>query len=185
MSRAKAELRQRLLSARRELDASSRRACSAAIVERVAALPAFSMSRAVLTYRAIGAEVDPDGVARLASARGMPVYEAASAAGPISWSRAGEPLLDEAAIRRQVPEGAVLVLVPGVAFDEAGWRLGRGGGFYDRALAALRSTGSVCAVGLAYEMQIVAEVPHEAWDQGMDVVVTERRLLRGGIEDRR
>ena len=148
------------------------------------ALPAFGMCDALLTYRPIGAEVDPEEVDRHAVTRGTPVYAAATEAGPVSWSRKGGPALDDASLREAVPEGAIMVLVPGVAFDESRWRLGRGGGFYDRSLAALRARGPVCAVGLAYEVQIVAELPHEVWDQPMDLVATERRLIEahsGGV----
>jgi 5-formyltetrahydrofolate cyclo-ligase len=80
-------------------------------------------------------------------------------------------------VRAATPPGPLVVLVPGVAFDEAGGRLGRGGGFYDRSLAALRATGAVYAVGLAYEAQMAARVPRDAWDEPVDVVATERRLL--------
>ena len=68
----------------------------------------------------------------------------------------------------------VVFLVPGVAFDPRGVRLGRGAGCYDRALArhptALR-------VGLAYEMQVVPSLPEATWDVPMDAVVTEARVL--------
>lgn len=70
----------------------------------------------------------------------------------------------------------VFAIVPGVGFDLSGVRLGRGGGFYDRALAALRRAGSVRAVGVAFECQIVSKLPHDPWDQGVDVVVSERRV---------
>jgi len=111
------------------------------------------------------------------------VYAAATEAGPVSWSREGGPALDDASLREAVPEGAIMVLVPGVAFDESCGRLGRGGGFYDRSLAALRATGPVCAVGLAYDAQIVAELPRDVWDQQMDLVATDRRLLQADSGD--
>jgi 5-formyltetrahydrofolate cyclo-ligase len=70
-----------------------------------------------------------------------------------------------------------LVLVPGVGFDPSGRRIGRGRGHYDATLAALpRAT----AVGLAFEAQVVPEVPAEAHDARLAAVVTERRTLRGG-----
>ncbi len=184
MSRTKSEWRRHFLAARQDVQGPTRRACSAAIVERVLALPEFGTSRALLTYRPIGAEVDPEGVGRHAATRGMPVYAAATEAGPVSWSQEGGAALDDASLREAVSDGAIMVLVPGVAFEESLWRLGRGGGFYDRSLAALRATGPVCAVGLAYEAQIAVELPHDGWDQPMDLVATERRLLRaerGGV----
>jgi 5-formyltetrahydrofolate cyclo-ligase len=71
----------------------------------------------------------------------------------------------------------VLVLVPGVAFDECGGRLGRGGGIWDRALADAR--GAV-VFGVGYELQIVEEIPREAHDRPMDALVTERGIRRFG-----
>lgn len=70
-------------------------------------------------------------------------------------------------------EPAVLV-VPLLAFDARGYRLGYGGGFYDRTLAGLRATGrGVRAIGLAYAAQAVASLPVGAFDQPLDLVVTE------------
>jgi len=71
----------------------------------------------------------------------------------------------------------VIAIVPGVGFDHCGMRLGRGRGFYDRALTQLRQAGNVHAVGLAFECQIVADLPSDAWDQRVDVVVSDTRVL--------
>ena len=71
------------------------------------------------------------------------------------------------------PEFLELVLVPGVAFDRAGNRLGHGYGYYDRFL---KGTHAV-RVGIAYQFQIVDKVPVGPWDQEMDVVVTEEGVL--------
>ncbi|WP_193183978.1 5-formyltetrahydrofolate cyclo-ligase [Nisaea sediminum] len=65
------------------------------------------------------------------------------------------------------------LLVPMLAFDDAGYRLGYGGGFYDRTLEKLRAAGAVRAIGLAYEAQRVAAVPREATDQRLDALLTE------------
>jgi 5-formyltetrahydrofolate cyclo-ligase len=73
-----------------------------------------------------------------------------------------------------------LLIVPLLAFDAAGRRLGYGGGFYDRTLAALRARGPVRAIGLAYAAQQVGEVPADATDQPLDAIVTEAGVLRPG-----
>jgi len=86
--------------------------------------------------------------------------------------RVKEPLEDAQAVR---PD---LVLVPLVAFDEGGGRLGYGGGYYDRTLELLRASGEVIAVGLALELQCVEDLPLEPTDQRLDAVVTESRVLR-------
>jgi 5-formyltetrahydrofolate cyclo-ligase len=80
---------------------------------------------------------------------------------------------------RSVPAESIdLFLVPGLAFDAAGGRLGRGGGHYDATLAAMPLRAP--RIGLAFEAQIVPEVPREAHDVALDAVVTEDRVLPGG-----
>jgi len=70
-----------------------------------------------------------------------------------------------------------LLLVPMLAFDAKGFRLGFGGGYYDRTLAALRQTGGVTAVGLAYAAQRLPALPVEPWDQALDAILTEEGLV--------
>ena len=70
-----------------------------------------------------------------------------------------------------------LLLVPLLATTLDGVRLGQGGGYYDRTLAALRAKGAVTAVGLAWEVQIAEFLPQEAWDQRLDMVATPARLV--------
>jgi 5-formyltetrahydrofolate cyclo-ligase len=69
-----------------------------------------------------------------------------------------------------------VLIVPLLAFDARGYRLGYGGGFYDRTLQALRARGPVMAVGFAFAGQEVEEVPIDATDQRLDAVVTEAGL---------
>ena len=76
--------------------------------------------------------------------------------------------------RRAVVEPEVLI-VPLLAVDEEGWRLGYGGGFYDRTLEALRARKRVIAVGVGFNEQIVPEVPHDPNDQRLDWLLTDKR----------
>jgi 5-formyltetrahydrofolate cyclo-ligase len=71
-----------------------------------------------------------------------------------------------------------LLLMPLLAFDQAGGRLGYGGGFYDRSLAGLRRTGSPQAVGVAFDVQEMDAVPMGDTDQRLDWVVTESRIIQ-------
>jgi 5-formyltetrahydrofolate cyclo-ligase len=78
----------------------------------------------------------------------------------------------------QPPEGEAemvpsVILTPLVAFDRKGWRLGQGGGYYDRTLAMLRLGGGARAVGIGYSCQETGAVPHESTDQRLDWLVTE------------
>jgi len=73
--------------------------------------------------------------------------------------------------RQAVPD---IMVVPLVAFDETGARLGQGGGYYDRTLAILRKNRSVLAIGLAFEAQKHDSLPVEVADQPLDAIVTEK-----------
>jgi len=182
----KRTVRTRLVSRRAQLDPVARQTLSRAVVERLSALPGFAEARTVAVYAPLGAEVDIGALPSALAARGVRVV--------YPRVREGDRRLDFASCPREalvrgpfaafeppagaaeVPAGEVAcVLVPAVAFSEEGFRLGRGGGFYDATLAAMPSA---FRVGLAYDFQIVAALPREAHDAAMDAVVTERRTLR-------
>ena len=78
-------------------------------------------------------------------------------------------------LRPVEPAEIDLLIVPGVAFDLQGNRLGYGGGYYDRFFERLRP--GVPLVAIAFELQIVSRVPIEPWDRRMDWVVTEKRAI--------
>ena len=86
-----------------------------------------------------------------------------------------------------VPAGGVwivpqVLIVPLLAFDRRGYRLGYGGGFYDRTLQGLRERGPVLAIGFGFAAQEVGEVPVDATDQRLDMVVTEVGVVGLGAE---
>jgi 5-formyltetrahydrofolate cyclo-ligase len=83
-----------------------------------------------------------------------------------------EPQSDAMPVRLRPDD---LVVVPGVAFDEAGYRLGHGKGYYDRAFAA-ELGDSPTLVGFGYEFQIVEAVPHDQRDRQMDAIVTDQKV---------
>ena len=94
----------------------------------------------------------------------------------------GEPLVSGVwGIREPKPEAPQvdpdILLVPLLAFDRAGRRLGYGGGFYDLTLAQLRSRKAVIAVGLAFAAQEIASVPTTPRDATLDLVLTEREVI--------
>lgn len=90
---------------------------------------------------------------------------------PATWGIA-EPLPDKPEVAPDV------LLVPLLAFDSRGYRLGYGGGFYDRTLAKLRASKPTIAVGLAYDEQRVDAVPHESYDERLDWVLTPSGPVR-------
>lgn len=77
--------------------------------------------------------------------------------------------------RHVPPENIDLMLVPGIAFDRHGNRLGQGGGFYDRFLPYLSADSMT--IGIAFDEQVVDEVPHEATDCRVDYIVTPTRVI--------
>lgn len=98
---------------------------------------------------------------------------------PALPTTAGRYGIQEPDASRPVLQPAVL-LVPLLAFDRSGQRLGYGAGYYDRTLDALRARGPVVAVGVAFAAQEVAAVPCGPHDERLDWIVTERETLRFG-----
>ena len=142
---------------------------------------------AVSAFLAIGEEIDPLPLMRRLWREdhrvGLPVMVGKGR--PLEfrqWSE-GEPL-DEVkwGIREPVATAPVIepdvVLVPLLAFDRAGYRLGYGGGFYDRTLARLRAMKPVVAVGIAYDELGVDAVPHLDYDEPLDWVLTPQGPIK-------
>ena len=93
-----------------------------------------------------------------------------------AWSP-GDPLAETTwSIREPLPSAQVLdpdiVLGPLLAFDGAGYRLGYGGGFYDRTLARLRAIKPIVSIGIAFDEQRVDAVPHADYDEPLDWILT-------------
>ena len=94
----------------------------------------------------------------------------------------GEPLVKDA-MGIAIPKPATpevepdVLIIPLLAFDRKGYRLGYGGGFYDRTLAALRTKKKIVAIGAGYSAQEVETVPHESYDQKLDFVMTEKGII--------
>jgi 5-formyltetrahydrofolate cyclo-ligase len=101
-----------------------------------------------------------------------------------SWTPADETRPGVWGIREPIETAAVadpdVLLIPLLAFDDRGYRLGYGGGFYDRTLARLRSMKRVTAIGLAFAEQRVDALPHSALDERLDWVLTPGGPLRCG-----
>lgn len=184
LKRAKRALRRDVLERRDALAPEERGRRSRAIAERVAALPELAGAMLLLLYWPMGSEVDPRPILDLLPTGlsfalprvvGSDVVPVAYAPGdPLASSRLGpqEPVLGVGL----APVSIDAVIVPGVAFDRRGERLGYGGGFYDRFAARLRPGAP--RIGLAFALQIAPEVPTGGSDVGVDVVVTEDEVIR-------
>ncbi|MGQ0742359.1 MAG: 5-formyltetrahydrofolate cyclo-ligase, partial [Alphaproteobacteria bacterium] len=94
------------------------------------------------------------------------------------WEKDAEPVRGAYGLFEAAPEWRAtrpgLVLVPLLAFDAGGHRLGYGGGYYDRTLARMRAGAKIVAVGVAFAGQEVAALPNHGHDQRLDWIVTEK-----------
>ena len=137
-------------------------------------------------YLPIRTEIDPVPLMTALAARGhrvsVPVIEARGC--PLKFREwlPGIELVD-GPFGASVPAAGewlepAFLLVPLLSFDRRGYRLGYGGGFYDRTLERLRSRGPVTACGVAYTAQQVECVPIDATDQRLDAVATEAGVMR-------
>jgi 5-formyltetrahydrofolate cyclo-ligase len=142
-------------------------------------------ARPLAGYMAMRTEIDPlDAMAAHAGPVGVPVITGAGQ--PLRFREWGPGCaLIEGEFGARIPaEGAWLepevLIVPLLAWDRRGYRLGYGGGFYDRTLEGLRSRHRTLAVGFAFAAQEVPEVPTEPVDQPLDAIVTEEGVLTFG-----
>ncbi|MCT4594552.1 MAG: 5-formyltetrahydrofolate cyclo-ligase [Anaeromicrobium sp.] len=81
----------------------------------------------------------------------------------------------EDSIRPFNPNNLDLILVPGVAFDPFGYRVGYGAGYYDRFLSSLKE--KVSTIGLSFDLQIIEKVPIDEFDQKLDYILTESKII--------
>jgi len=184
----KRTLRESLIAARDALPAAMRARASRSIADRIAALPEWRAARVVLLTLPFRSEWDARLAVRDALADGktvaVPRVDAPArmlhALVIEDLERDVEPgyrgIPEPRADRPAIPLDRIdWVLVPGIAFDPAGKRLGYGGGYYDRLLPLLPPAAE--RVAGAFEAQIVERVPAARHDIGVDCIVTERRML--------
>lgn len=141
--------------------------------------PAIRSARAPASYAAQGAEIDPVAIEKSIGAHAFPRVSGDTLFFHLAeWSALApgfggipEPAADAPLV---TPD---LLLVPLLAATTDGRRLGQGGGFYDRTLRRLRADGRMIAIGLAWDVQIVSDLPVDPWDERLDFVATPTRLV--------
>jgi 5-formyltetrahydrofolate cyclo-ligase len=184
----KQELREQMRARLAAQSAGDVQMKSADIWERLSVLNEFTAATQSLIYVSKGTEVDTRGLIQqlLAMGRSVCVPWFDSVKKKYVASELRDFALDlktgQFGILEPKPEAVRPVdgnridaaLVPGLAFDETGNRLGRGRGYFDRLLRGLRGV----KIALAYDFQIVSEVPTEAHDASMDFIVTEKRVIK-------
>ncbi len=181
LSELKAAARRAALARRR---AAFEAGLGAGASERLLDWLAPYRGRVLAGYMPIRTEIDPLPAMAEMVAHGpvcVPVVEGAGRPLRFREWKPGCALL-EGPFGAQVPEGGEwlepeVLIVPLVAFDRRGGRLGYGGGFYDRTLGALRTKRPVLAVGFAFAAQEAEALPLEPTDQPLDALVTEREVI--------
>lgn len=183
----KRRLRTLLRQQRLALSAQDVRKNSQRIAARLCVQAIFHQARQILLYSPDENEVDTEGLWQEARRQGKYVYYPRVTADKqeVEFVRRhdNEPLIP-GVFDILVPPGenlltsvaqTDLVLIPGVGFDRAGHRLGRGRGYYDRALRDILA--GALRVGLAHDYQIVSHIPIDEHDERVDYIVTEKRLI--------
>jgi 5-formyltetrahydrofolate cyclo-ligase len=185
---AKRALRARIKAWRAGLSTEAKVRAADAVAERgLAFLPALAKGSVVSAYAPMAEEFRVWPLLRRLHAQAvtlaMPVMQGKGRRLAFRAWKPGDAMdsgvwgIAEPKVERPTLEPDVL-LVPLLAFDRQGWRLGYGGGFYDRTLRDLRTRKPVVAVGLAYDEQEVDAVPHLDYDQRLDWVLTPSGPIR-------
>jgi 5-formyltetrahydrofolate cyclo-ligase len=186
------QLRRMLRNARRALTPSEQREAAQGVYRQLAQHPLFRRAKHISLYLPTDGEIDPRLLLRAAQRRGKATYLPVLSAWPrtkmvFQRVRPGEKLLPNrfrileprTNVRRQRKVWALdLVLLPLVGFDDAGGRLGMGGGFYDRSLAYLarrQHWRKPTLLGLAHECQKVERLVQASWDVPLAGTVTDKK----------
>ena len=189
-------LRQRMLILRNSKPSEELDALSDRIAARLLGLHEIKNATIVSTYLHIGSEVRTSRIFNLLLSEGkkviVPVTDKANRRLVFSEIKCPERelvrgtfgILEPAAeFRRPTPlEQADIILVPGVAWDLRGYRIGYGAGYYDRSISSLQKF--LPKIGLSYEFQIVERIPNSEFDRRVDRLVTERRVVNTNSNER-
>ncbi len=181
----KAAIRRRLLAKRRELGRTERKALEAGLWEGLRRFAPLWDGRPVYAYVSTPQEVDTRGLIEELWEQRIPVAAPRVTEGGMEFFciRGWEDLEKgfrgiweprPGCKRARKGERAPVILTPGAAFDASGYRIGYGGGYYDRYL---KSCPEGLSLGLAYGFQVLAQLPREPFDQPVDWLLTERGLV--------
>lgn len=184
------ELRRQYRAARRALPQYQQYAQAKQLSATLKRCPEFKRAKHIACYLPSDGEIDPSIIHKTAWALGkriyLPVPSKKQSLRFIAFTRHTQLVTDAWGIKQ--PRCATrlakqvsldLILVPLVAFDSIGNRLGRGGGYYDRFLSNLKiKRRKTKSLGLAHALQQVKEVPTEEWDCRLDAVITPRQVFR-------
>ncbi|MGB9692505.1 MAG: 5-formyltetrahydrofolate cyclo-ligase [Candidatus Sumerlaeaceae bacterium] len=188
MAASKQELRLRFKELRASLSPQECKALSAEILDRIRKLSALQAASCIFSYIAFGREADTRPLlAELLAAGKLVVAPGKDRRLDITrcfhFLRENDPLLLAEKPEIETPDTCDLLdlrdvdifLVPGIVWDESGYRIGFGGGYFDKILSKRRPDS--LAIGLAYDFQVLPSLHPDPWDQPVDLLITEKREI--------
>jgi 5-formyltetrahydrofolate cyclo-ligase len=181
----KAGLRRKMLESRKALSAEDYMGKSLIIQQRLISTEEYSHSEVLALYSSIKKEVDTHQVIEMSLRSGKKVILPAVSDGRLLFRELKEisdlhkgkyGILEPPATSKVfAPDLADLIVLPGIAFDLKGHRVGYGKGYYDKSLHHLEGQGKLVAV--CYDFQLVEEIAGEAHDVKVDMIITEKRIV--------
>ena len=185
----KSDFRRKIIEERDKLSPEEIQEKSSRISENLYSIAVYREAEVVMFFITFGSEVDTRAMIEETIRKGktalapkaLPKTRELIPSQILDWDRdlvpgaynIPEPREDK--LRPFVPEKIDLLLVPGVAFDQKGNRLGYGGGYYDRFFSLLKPETPL--VALVFDLQIQPEIPVDEWDRRVDCVVTDKRII--------
>lgn len=187
LKEAKSELRKKYLVLRRELPSEQKTAFDAAICRKILASASYRYADTLLVYSPLPNEVDISAVTYDALAKnkkvafprcvpGKPLMEFYTVTSTDELVKGAYSILEPregASLWSKAEKEHCICLLPGVAFDRYGNRIGYGKGYYDRYLCDKQ----VQMIGVTYELTLAPRLPHGRFDLAVDMIVTEKRML--------
>lgn len=189
----KSLLRQEYLAIRAGIPAAEKEAWTKEVLDKLFALPAWKDASLIYSYVSVRGEIDTSQIRQRAAEEGksfaLPctvtgadkgemVFRLLPPDAPLMTGRFGIPEPHGSCPEVPLDEDAHgLMLLPGLAFDTAGYRIGYGGGYYDRYLQKASAAGvSLVTVALTFSPLVVTSLPHEAHDCPAHIIIDERRV---------
>ncbi len=179
----KEDVRRKLLKRRVSQNPEEKREKDGQIRERLSSLPEFAKAGSLLLYYPIKGEPDltPLFYAIISEGRRLILPKVSgndmrliTVEDPSQLRKGAYGIPEPSSGQETEPSDVDLAVVPGIAFDRKGYRVGFGKGYYDRLLKKV----SAPKVGVAYSFQVLESVPRDEWDEPVDVVVTENEVIR-------
>lgn len=181
-------IRDQILKNKEELDKTSLNSYSDSIINKLYNTDYYKNAKTIMTFISFGAEVDTHDFIKQSIKNNKRILVPITV--PATKQLKLSEVLDfdeleigfyniltpkEEFIRYVDPSEVDLIIVPGVAFDREGYRIGYGGGYYDRFLSKL---DHITKISLAFDMQLIDKIPHEVFDIPVNYIITEKEIIK-------